>query len=90
MLGLPGKMGISGSQVWDYVRSGQISAVRDYCETDVLNTYLIYLRYEYLRGALDDSLLKREEDRVAAALEESDAQHLKDFLAHWNRPARER
>jgi len=27
---------------------------------------------------------------VAAALEESDAQHLKDFLAHWNRPARER
>ncbi len=85
MLGLPGKMGISGSDVWEYVNAGQLPTVRAYCETDVLNTYLIYLHYEYLRGALDDALLIREEERLAELLEESSAEHLQQFLKHWKR-----
>jgi predicted PolB exonuclease-like 3'-5' exonuclease len=52
-LNLPGKPdGIEGSQVARFVRDGRIQEVADYCETDVVNTYRVWLRYELFRGAL--------------------------------------
>jgi hypothetical protein len=52
-LDLPGKPeGIDGSQVAQFVRDGRIQEVADYCETDVVNTYRVWLRYELFRGAL--------------------------------------
>ena len=45
LLGFPGKFGMHGSEVWGAYLAGRlIAAIRNYCETDVLNTYLIYLR----------------------------------------------
>jgi 3'-5' exonuclease len=52
LLGFPGKIGIDGSQVAEYVATGRIAEVRDYCETDVLSTYLVFLRYALFRGEL--------------------------------------
>ena len=52
LLNLPGKMGIDGSKVYDMHSSGNIKAIRDYCEVDVLNTYLIFLRLELIRNNL--------------------------------------
>lgn len=52
MLGFPGKMGMSGSKVWEQYQAGQIKNIRDYCETDVLNTYCVFLRFELMRGIL--------------------------------------
>ena len=46
---------MSGGRVWDAYRDGKIDEIRAYCETDVLNTYLIYLQFEKLRGKLDES-----------------------------------
>src|SRR3989338_3665701 len=54
LLGLPGKMGHSGAEVWEQFQQGNLEGIRNYCETDVLNTYLVYLRYELMRGNLDD------------------------------------
>jgi predicted PolB exonuclease-like 3'-5' exonuclease len=52
-LGLPGKPdGMEGSQVADYVRSGRIAEVAAYCESDVINTYRIWLRYELFQSNL--------------------------------------
>jgi predicted PolB exonuclease-like 3'-5' exonuclease len=52
-LGLAGKPeGIDGSQVATLVKEGRIQQVADYCETDVVNTYRIWLRYEHFRGAI--------------------------------------
>ena len=45
LLGFPGKLGMSGAKVWDKYREGGIGEIRDYCETDVLNTWLVYLRF---------------------------------------------
>src|SRR5690606_27870364 len=42
LLGLPGKLGMSGDKVWDAWLDGRLDLIRDYCETDVLNTFLIY------------------------------------------------
>lgn len=52
-LGLPGKLdGIDGSQVDAFYRAGKIKKVSEYCETDVVNTYRAWLRYELFRGGL--------------------------------------
>ena len=83
LLGLPGKLGMKGSDVWDAYRSGQIDEIRNYCETDVLNTYLIYLRFEQIRGNLTGTELQREYDRVRGALREEGFPHLLEFLEHW-------
>ena len=53
LVGLPGKLGIGGAEVWPAYRRGELAAIREYCETDVLNTYLIYLRFQLVRGELD-------------------------------------
>jgi predicted PolB exonuclease-like 3'-5' exonuclease len=39
MLGYPGKYGMSGADVWDKYQQGALDEIRQYCETDVLNTY---------------------------------------------------
>ncbi|SMN12309.1 Polysaccharide biosynthesis protein WlaX [uncultured Candidatus Thioglobus sp.] len=50
ILGLSGKIGMDGSQIWAKYLAGEIEAIRNYCETDVLNTYLVYLNYEIMSG----------------------------------------
>ena len=85
MLGFPGKLGMSGDKVWDKYVEGGIKEIRDYCETDVLNTWLVYLRFEYMRGNLDDRDLQREFDLVRATLESMDVPHLNEFLAAWQK-----
>ena len=83
MLGFPGKLGMDGSKVWDRYLQGGIREIRDYCETDVLNTWLVYLRFEYMRGKLDDKDLEREFALVRSTLESMNQPHLHEFLAAW-------
>ncbi len=83
MLGFPGKMGMSGDKVWDYYLDNNIEAIRNYCETDVLNTYLIYLRYELMRGRKSQQAYELECDRVKEHLEDEAKPHLLEFLNAW-------
>jgi predicted PolB exonuclease-like 3'-5' exonuclease len=58
VMGLPGKPeGIDGSEVAQYHRDGRIQDIADYCETDVVNTYRVWLRYELFRGKLTEKEL---------------------------------
>jgi predicted PolB exonuclease-like 3'-5' exonuclease len=83
LLGFPGKVGMQGAAVWaEYLRGG-IARIRNYCETDVLNTYLIYLRFELLRGRLNPAEHAHEVERVRKLLDDSLAEHLKEFAAAW-------
>lgn len=84
MLGFPGKLGMSGDKVWGTWLNGGIDDIRDYCETDVVNTYLVYLRFEHMRGNLDDAALETEIERVRVTLAESDAAHFGEFLEAWD------
>ena len=83
LLGFPGKLGMSGEQVWDCYLAGELGAIRNYCETDVLNTYLIYLRFQLMRGSLDEARLTTELGRVEESLEQSASPHLREFLEAW-------
>ncbi|WP_367607177.1 3'-5' exonuclease [Legionella sp. W05-934-2] len=80
MLGFPGKMGMSGSKVWEQYQAGNLKAIRDYCETDVLNTYLVYLRFQLMRGELNQEDYQRCLSSLTAYLQEdTQRQHLIEF-----------
>ena len=85
MLGLPGKMGMSGAQVWERFLKGDIAGIRDYCETDVLNTFLVYLRFELMRGRLTRDGYELECELVRETLAREERAHLQEFLAAWAR-----
>jgi predicted PolB exonuclease-like 3'-5' exonuclease len=83
LLGFPGKLGFSGAEVWDAVLDGQLAAVRNYCETDVLNTYLVLLRFELFRGRLDGTMHEQELARLRELLRSSGEAHHQQFLQAW-------
>jgi predicted PolB exonuclease-like 3'-5' exonuclease len=83
LLGFPGKLGMDGSKVWDAYQNGQVSDIRDYCETDVVNTHLVYLRFQLMRGVLNKDQYEREIALVRDTLGSSDAPHWQEFLGAW-------
>jgi 3'-5' exonuclease len=62
VMGLTGKPNsISGGDVEKYYREGRIREIADYCETDVVNTYRVWLRYELFRGRLTEAAFQVSE-----------------------------
>ena len=75
-LGLAGKPeGIDGAKVAGLVKEGRIQEVADYCESDVVNTYRIWLRYELFRGALSPEQFRASEEGLAGMLRARVAAH---------------
>ena len=65
-MGLPGKpKGFDGGEVERYFREGKIKEVADYCETDVLGTYQVWLRYELFRGTLSQNAFQASQRNLA-------------------------
>jgi predicted PolB exonuclease-like 3'-5' exonuclease len=83
LLGLPGKMGQSGANVWEQYQAGGVEQIRNYCETDALNTYLVYLRWELIRGNLTLQNWEHECDRIRDELREENKAHWNEFLLKW-------
>lgn len=71
LIGLPGKVGVDGSQIEGLYQAGQLETIRDYCLADVAQTALLFLRFRLLQGALD----RDEYVRAATALTASLAEH---------------
>jgi 3'-5' exonuclease len=66
VMGLPGKPdGIGGADVERYCREGRVAEVASYCETDVVNTYRVWLRYELFRGRLTENGLQASEANLS-------------------------
>lgn len=85
MLGFPGKMGMSGSRVWEQFCAGNLKSIRDYCETDVLNTYCVYLRFELMRGNFNPQEYETSLHHLKIYLESQDNKpHLQEFLANMS------
>ncbi len=84
-MGFPGKYGLSGAEVWPAYQEGRLEEIRQYCEVDALMTYLVMLRFEFMRGNL-----MREEyvslcDDLQIHLEEEGHEHFQDFVERWDR-----
>ncbi len=83
LAGLPGKMGMEGSQVVEAWLDGEIQRIRDYCETDALNTYGLYLLWLVNTGALGTDEAVTEQARLYEYLINSGRPHLQDFAQAW-------
>jgi predicted PolB exonuclease-like 3'-5' exonuclease len=83
LLGLPGKLGMDGSQVWDAYQAGRLAEIRNYCETDVVNTYLVFLRFQAMRGTVTADEHRAQCDVVRSTLARSPEPHWQEFLSHW-------
>lgn len=91
LCGFPGKLGMDGSEVWPAVCEGRLAEVQAYCETDVANTYLLYLRFERMRGMISAEVHQAREAELRDALQAmvGDAssplqgEHWAQFLQAW-------
>ncbi len=85
VMGFPGKFGVSGADVAGMVDDGRVDDVRNYCETDVLNTYLVYLRLQLHRGSIGrDAYNSAVADIVAfIEAEQGTRPYLGEFLTAW-------
>jgi 3'-5' exonuclease len=87
-LGQPGKMEVSGDQVYEMWQEGRLQEINDYCMLDVLDTYFVFLRTRVLVGALtleeERRLVRRGRDWVAARARTMPI--LRNYLAAWPDP----
>jgi 3'-5' exonuclease len=79
LCGFPGKLGMDGSKVYDAYLGGQLDDIRRYCETDVMNTYLLYCRFQKMRGGLTEAEYEAE-----IALVKNDLGNLATAESHWD------
>jgi predicted PolB exonuclease-like 3'-5' exonuclease len=86
LCGFPGKLGEDGAKVWDAFLDGRADGVAAYCETDVVNTYLLYVRFQTMRGQLSAEAAREEMRLVRASLSAKIGQP-GELLegAHWTR-----
>jgi 3'-5' exonuclease len=85
LCGFPGKLGMDGSAVYPAYLAGQLDEIRRYCETDVMNTYLLYCRFQKMRGGLLEAEYDQEIQHIQATLAELAANepHWAQYLKAW-------
>ncbi len=85
LCGFPGKLGMDGSQVYAQYLAGHTDDVRRYCETDVMNTYLVYCRFQKMRGGFTAVEYEQEIARVKETLGKlaSSEGHWDEYLRAW-------
>ena len=67
MVGLPGKYDVHGDQVMELYYAGNLEKIKEYCESDVLNTYWLFLKYELLKG----NVVIEDYQRALATMQEN-------------------
>jgi predicted PolB exonuclease-like 3'-5' exonuclease len=84
--GVPGKLDTAGDNVREMFETDQTEAIRDYCETDVITTLLIFLRQQRFIGALSEGAYARAILGMRNYLEaESEMRpHLAEYLQAWD------
>jgi 3'-5' exonuclease len=87
LCGFPGKLGMDGSEVHAAIVAGRLDDVRRYCETDVMNTYLLYCRFQKMRGGLTAAEYDQEITMVKQSLDQLAGMgetHWQEYLAAWD------
>ena len=86
LCGFPGKLGMDGSQVYSAFLDGKLEDIRRYCETDVMNTYLLYCRFQKMRCGFTEAEYDQEiafVKQTLAGLTDQEP-HWKEYLAAWD------
>jgi 3'-5' exonuclease len=83
LLGFPGKLETEGSMVESMYNEGKLKEIREYCELDVINTYLLYLRYAHHTARITKQGYNNAIEDLILFLENNDAEHFKIFVKEW-------
>lgn len=83
LCGFPGKLGMDGSQVFPAFRDGRLDEIRRYCETDVMNTYLLWCRFQRMRGGLGEAAYDDEIRLVQETVAAAGEPHWDEYLRSW-------
>jgi 3'-5' exonuclease len=85
LCGFPGKLGMDGSQVYTAFLDGKLEEIRRYCETDVMNTYLLYCRFQKMRCGFTEAEYEQEIAMVKSTLAglAPAEPHWQEYLAAW-------
>lgn len=86
LLNIPCKLGVDGSHVAEYFDDKKYNEIREYCETDVLATYLVYLKMVYVQGIIDKNAYNKAIKDVEKhlVLMQDKKKGLKEFLDAWH------
>jgi predicted PolB exonuclease-like 3'-5' exonuclease len=76
---------MDGSKVYESFLAGGLEDIRRYCETDVMNTYLLYCRFQRMRGGLTEAEYEQEIAFVKEALGglAPTEPHWREYLDAW-------
>jgi predicted PolB exonuclease-like 3'-5' exonuclease len=86
LCGFPGKLGMDGSKVYEAYLAGGQEDIRRYCETDVMNTYLLYCRFQKMRGGFTEKEYEQEISFVKGTLADlsPNEAHWDEYLKAWS------
>lgn len=84
LCGFPGKVNIDGKDVWCFFQKGKIEEIRNYCETDVVNTYLLYCKFQLIRGFFSRSDYENEIFLIKEYLKRKNKEHWDIYLNEFN------
>lgn len=84
LLGFPGDMLMSADKVWDTYRHAGIQNVRNACDSEALNTYLVYLRFQLFLGQINQQEYDTECQLVRSSLEQTQSTQAIKFLSAWS------
>jgi predicted PolB exonuclease-like 3'-5' exonuclease len=74
---------MDGSQVYTAYLDGRTDEIRRYCETDVMNTYLLYCRFQKMRGGFSEAEYASEIALARETLGGIDEPHWREYLGAW-------
>ena len=76
---------MDGSQVYPQYLEGRLDDIRRYCETDVMNTYLVYCRFQKMRGGFTAAEYEQEIGFVKDTLAQlaPTESHWQEYLSAW-------
>ena len=83
LCGFPGKQGMEGSKVWAAFREGRLEEIRHYCEGDVLNTWLLWCRFQLVRGHASPDEYRKELELARLFIERSGDARWESMLRAW-------
>jgi predicted PolB exonuclease-like 3'-5' exonuclease len=83
LVGLPGKEGVAGKDVATLYAQGALDVIAGYCMSDVVQTWLVYLRYRLLQGTLTEGAYRESLDSCRTALPRAFAQRLDPAAASF-------
>lgn len=84
LFNIPCKIDVDGSQVSELYDKNDFESIRGYCETDVIATYILYLKHIYTSGRMTKENFKYSLNQLQLLISESKKEAVRLFHNEWN------